>query len=73
MTATLHVIVDFQFHDIALNVTVMDEYFNFCDFWADSMQPAHCPISPGKYHMSYNGTIPKLFESVSYSRMQHLI
>ncbi|XP_019849975.1 PREDICTED: putative phosphatidylglycerol/phosphatidylinositol transfer protein DDB_G0282107 [Amphimedon queenslandica] len=62
--ATIHFIVKYNFHD-TFNVTLIDEYFNFCDMWVDIVKE-HCPIKPGNYNMSKSLNPPPMFPKGQY-------
>ena len=47
-----------------MNVTVVDEKLNFCDFCVDAIK-LYCPIQPGTYYVNETNDIPKIFWTVS--------
>ncbi|XP_019854360.1 PREDICTED: putative phosphatidylglycerol/phosphatidylinositol transfer protein DDB_G0278295 [Amphimedon queenslandica] len=43
-----------------MNVTIVDEKLNFCDFCDDALK-LYCPIQPGTYYMNDTYQIPEIF------------
>ena len=50
---------------IQLNLTIIDEKLNFCDFCVEAIKH-YCPILPGVYHINEAVDIPSIFWIVSY-------
>ena len=60
----IHISIKHWLHKLRINVTLIDEKFNFCDFWV-SVAHQFCPINPGKYYIHHETVFPMLFPSVS--------
>lgn len=50
-----------------LNLKLVSESFNFCDYWADIHGPSHCPIPPGTYVILHDDAIPTEFKTFNVS------
>ena len=57
----MHLTVKHALH--GLNVTLVDEKLNFCDFCVEALHQ-YCPILPGIYHMNDTNYVPGLFWTV---------
>ena len=49
-----------------LNVTIVDEKLNFCDFCVEALK-LYCPLQPGTYYMNDTNYVPSIFWTVSKS------
>ncbi|XP_019853219.1 PREDICTED: uncharacterized protein LOC109582747 [Amphimedon queenslandica] len=50
---------------IQLNITIIDEQLNFCDFCVEAIQH-YCPVLPGVYHINEPVVIPSIFWTGEY-------